>query len=326
MATIKKNKILAKKSKPIGRYRLGGSPTDPPVGGSTPTDPPKAAMTAEEKAEAKAEAAAAAKKAEEARIAGLTNKQYRQEKRGVKRNVNLENEKAGKNEGRVTKAITAGVSAASGALGLAEGIKRLFKKEQKIGGIIKTKMKIGGTKTKAMYGTSVKPGMMKKGGIKKTLRKAQYGIADTTPGQMSMDAPMPTRPMSMVPSGRGKTISTGAPSRGQKSNIDRPEFGELTSPSSQGQFRKPEPTSEQDRRAAYGKKGIIVKKTGNMKTKTMYKTGGMVNPNAKLQAAKAAGSKGVMSGVNPKAAASNVAKKPSKPRSKAPKKAAPGRK
>ena len=57
--------------------------------------------------------------------------------------------------------------------------------------------------------------------------------------------------------------------------------------------------------------------------KTTYKTGGMVNANAKLVATKSAGSKGVKAGVNPKAAASNVAKKPSKPRSKAPKKALP---
>jgi hypothetical protein len=61
------------------------------------------------------------------------------------------------------------------------------------------------------------------------------------------------------------------------------------------------------------------------KQASKYKTGGMVNANAKLQAAKSAGSKGVKSGVNPRAAASNTAKKPSKPRSKAPKKATPGR-
>lgn len=48
-----------------------------------------------------------------------------------------------------------------------------------------------------------------------------------------------------------------------------------------------------------------MKKGGAMKK---MKTGGMVNPNAKLQAAKSAGSKGVKSGVNPKAAASKVAK------------------
>jgi hypothetical protein len=40
----------------------------------------------------------------------------------------------------------------------------------------------------------------------------------------------------------------------------------------------------------------------------MMKTGGMVNSNAKVSALKVAGSKGVKSGVNPKAAASKVAK------------------
>ena len=62
------------------------------------------------------------------------------------------------------------------------------------------------------------------------------------------------------------------------------------------------------------------------KRPTGYKTGGMVNANANLKATATAGSRGVKAGVNPKAAASNVAKKPSKPRSKAPKKATPGRK
>jgi hypothetical protein len=64
------------------------------------------------------------------------------------------------------------------------------------------------------------------------------------------------------------------------------------------------------------------KLTGNPR----FKTGGMVNANAKLVAAKSAGSKGVKVKVNPKAAASSTAKKPAKPRSKAPKKATPGRK
>lgn len=60
-------------------------------------------------------------------------------------------------------------------------------------------------------------------------------------------------------------------------------------------------------------------------TKKM-KIGGMVNPNAKLQAAKSAGSKGVMSGVNPKAAASKVVRGRVGGTSVAPKKATPGRK
>ena len=53
------------------------------------------------------------------------------------------------------------------------------------------------------------------------------------------------------------------------------------------------------------------------------KTGGMVNPNAKMQADKTAGSKGVKSGVNPKAAASKVAKGRSGGTSAAPKTALP---
>ena len=68
-----------------------------------------------------------------------------------------------------------------------------------------------------------------------------------------------------------------------------------------------------------------LKKDKERMLKTKFKTGGMVNANANLKATATAGSKGVKSGVNPKAAASNVAKKPSKPRSKAPKKAAPGK-
>jgi len=39
--------------------------------------------------------------------------------------------------------------------------------KMKMGGAKKPKMMSGGTKPKAMYGTSMKPGMMKKGGTKK---------------------------------------------------------------------------------------------------------------------------------------------------------------
>lgn len=54
-----------------------------------------------------------------------------------------------------------------------------------------------------------------------------------------------------------------------------------------------------------------------------YMTGGMVNPNAKMQAQKSAGSKGVKSGVNSKATASKVAKGRSGGTSAAPKTAIP---
>jgi len=56
---------------------------------------------------------------------------------------------------------------------------------------------------------------------------------------------------------------------------------------------------------------------------TSMKTGGMVNSNAKVSALKSAGSKGVKSGVNPKASASKVAKGRSGGTSKAPKTATP---
>lgn len=55
----------------------------------------------------------------------------------------------------------------------------------------------------------------------------------------------------------------------------------------------------------------------------VMKTGGMVNPNAKVQAAKVAGSKGVKPGVNPKASASSVATGRSGGTSVAPKTAIP---
>jgi hypothetical protein len=77
--------------------------------------------------------------------------------------------------------------------------------------------------------------------------------------------------------------------------------------------------------AASGLKKVLGYKKGGT-TKKTYKTGGMVNANANLKATKSPGSKGVKSGVNPKAAASKTAKKPSASRSKAPKKATPGRK
>jgi hypothetical protein len=63
----------------------------------------------------------------------------------------------------------------------------------------------------------------------------------------------------------------------------------------------------------------------NMKEtrKVMMKTGGMVNSNTKISALKSAGSHGVKSGVNPKAAASKVARGKVGGTSSAPKTAVP---
>jgi hypothetical protein len=58
-------------------------------------------------------------------------------------------------------------------------------------------------------------------------------------------------------------------------------------------------------------------------SRQIMKTGGMVNSNAKVSALKSAGSKGVKSGVNPKAAASKVARGRAGGTSSAPKTAVP---
>jgi len=61
----------------------------------------------------------------------------------------------------------------------------------------------------------------------------------------------------------------------------------------------------------------------SVKSPVRYKTGGMVNSNAKVSALKSAGSKGVKSGVNPKAAASKVTRGRVGGTSSAPKTAVP---
>ncbi len=60
-------------------------------------------------------------------------------------------------------------------------------------------------------------------------------------------------------------------------------------------------------------------------TKTTFKTGGVVNPNAKVSAIKTAGSKGVKSGVNPKTSAQKAARGKVGGISKAPKTASPSK-
>jgi hypothetical protein len=55
-------------------------------------------------------------------------------------------------------------------------------------------------------------------------------------------------------------------------------------------------------------KPAMAKYGGTSKSLSAYKTGGMVNSNAKVSAIKTAGSKGVKSGVNTKVTASKVAK------------------
>lgn len=77
------------------------------------------------------------------------------------------------------------------------------------------------------------------------------------------------------------------------------------------------------------KKGkALMEKAGEFnrrKTTATFKTGGVVNPNAKVSAIKSAGSKGVKSGVNPKASAQKAARGKVGGISKAPKTASPSK-
>ena len=81
--------------------------------------------------------------------------------------------------------------------------------------------------------------------------------------------------------------------------------------------------------AGQTKKGkAIMQKAGkyNVKKSTgTFKTGGVVNPNAKVSAIKSAGSKGVKSGVNPKASAQKAARGKVGGISKSPKTASPSK-
>jgi hypothetical protein len=72
-----------------------------------------------------------------------------------------------------------------------------------------------------------------------------------------------------------------------------------------------------------GKGSMYAGAKSGIKKMLGYKTGGMVNPNADVKRQAVAGSKGVMSGVNPKASASSVAKGRSGGTSAAPKTATP---
>lgn len=140
----------------------GGCKTLIPAKPNTTTTA-KATETAEEKAERIAKEKEAAAAAEQKRVAGLSNREFKQEKKGIKRNVKVADLKAGK-EGKGGKIVTAALTGLASAVGIGEGIKALFKKEkplgpQKKGGPVKTKMKTGGImKTKMKMGGAKKYG------------------------------------------------------------------------------------------------------------------------------------------------------------------------
>ena len=145
-------------------------------GGCKPALPPKpspkvSAETVEEKAERIAKAKEAAAAAEQKRVAGLSKKEFKQEKQGIKRNVKVADLKAGK-EGKGGKVATAILGALSSAVGVAEGVKGLLKKEKK-GGAINNKLN---NKLKTIGNMKTTRAKMKMGGVKKpVLKKANTG-------------------------------------------------------------------------------------------------------------------------------------------------------
>ncbi len=161
-----------------------------------------------------------------------------------------------------------------------------------------TTMKRGGATKKYMAG-----------GMKKPLRKANNGttVGSTTPAPAATPATTPPA----GPRDPRMTISSGA-SAPQPYSVDTPTYG-----------GKPLTQTQVDN---LNKKARIDRAMGRSKyggAKTKFMTGGMVNSNAKVSALKSAGSKGVKSGVNPKAKASTTAKGKTGGTSKAPTKATP---
>lgn len=144
--------------------------------------------------------------------------------------------------------------------------------------------------TKAMYGKS----MMGKGGMK----QYQDGGYNDTSGKKKLGPALGIG----IPSAAGVGIIASM----IKNAVKR---------------KKDKKADEEKKKATEAAKKMTSQKMGG--AQNMYMTGGMVNPNAKVQALKKAGSNGVKSGVNPKASASKVAKGRSGGTSKAPKGATP---
>lgn len=199
----------------------------------------------------------------------------------------------------------------------------------------KKKMQSGGTS-----GGYPKSGgkMMKKGGIKKTLRKAQDGLStgptrgtDVAPsikkaGVKEYSGPLTERDTKALDNAYPSTVGKTPNMKGSgnysakavesaKRSLDENYLrsGDSTVQKWNANQNYPGENYPQSNSTNY-KKGGAMKK---------MKTGGMVNSNAKVKALKSAGSKGVKPGVNPKAAASKVAKGRSGGTSVAPKTATP---
>lgn len=126
----------------------------------------------------------------------------------------------------------------------------------------------------------------------------------------------------------GRTISEKAAMRkvGKGKGTIAYKYGSDSAPGTEGNKGEYIGYSRKARKDSASGKTIGTSMKDAKAPRPVMKTGGMVNPNAKMQAQKVAGSKGVTPGVNPKAAASKVAKGRSGGTSVAPKTAIPSAK
>jgi hypothetical protein len=149
-------------------------------------------------------------------------------------------------------------------------------------------------------------------------RRYQNGGTGMTPPMPSPKPKPKTYPRGLAPTPKPQINAKGNPGNEGYNRYTGPRSPSMNAADYKAKVIERYGSEETARDAkAIQKKGGATKK---------MKIGGMVNPNAKLQAAKSAGSKGVMSGVNPKAAASKVVRGRVGGTSVAPKKATPGRK
>jgi hypothetical protein len=196
-------------------------------------------------------------------------------------------------------------------------------------------MKAKAKMPKAMYGKTMmqKGGVkkMQKGGTKKSLPKAQDGKEYDRNIKRKMDADKELEYISNPnqPGMSSNPINTMYGSAGRTSIFEgAPKYLKVRSPYATdadmagydkeiAEFYKKNPNIKPYVGSLKTKPVTEIKKKGGA-TKKKMKTGGMVNSNSKVSALASAGSKGVKSGVNPKASASKVAKGPGK-RSSSPK-------
>jgi hypothetical protein len=171
--------------------------------------------------------------------------------------------------------------------------------------------------TKAMYGKS----MMKKSGMKKyqpggttTTRSVDRNEFGSTAEVEKTKRDGSQKVKTVEISNYGSAL--GTPSTGPTARIDKTKYD------ANGMAVGDRKTRDISLAAAERKINRISKKATG-KTGGYMMTGGMVNSNAKVSALKQAGSKGVKSGVNPKAKASKVTRGRVGGTSTAPKKALP---